>query len=143
MVGQFLYAWLQADPAITALLGSGDLTRAYPDAAPQAAAFPRLTYQVIDTPGEVAHDGPVGVETSLVQIDCWAVSRLAATLLGDAVRGTESNRKLDGYTGTAGGVLVEGSRLTGDREDFSPPVDAGDVGVYRRSLDFQITVRRP
>ena len=67
--------------AINALIG----TRYWPDIAPEDAALPRVTYQVIS---EIRNDwisGPGVGKRCRIQINCWARTRAGADQLGDAV----------------------------------------------------------
>lgn len=138
-VGKFIYAWLLQESDVTDLVGSGSAARIYPILAPQGKAFPRITYQVIDSPGTQQLDGPAGIYHPRVQIDCWSRGDYkTAQDLADAIVGDPGNLKLDGYRGTLGGVVVQGCHLIEQRDDFESPASASDVGIYRVSLDFKV-----
>ena len=67
--------------AINALIG----TRYWPDIAPDNAALPRITYQVISEIRNDWIDGPGVGKRCRIQINCWAATRNGADALADAV----------------------------------------------------------
>lgn len=140
--GKFLYAWLLQETGVTALVGSGTSARIYPVLAPQDTASPYVTYQVIDSPQLHTLDpGPAGLSHPRVQIDCYAQGMggyAQVQALSEAIKGTESSIKLNGYRGTLGGVTVQGAHLTSEQDIFEPPQDASDEGWHRVSMDFTI-----
>lgn len=79
----------------------------YPVEVPQDASYPAWSYQVIDDDQSLTHSGATGFSQARVQIDIMAQETAslsgygAAKGLADAVR-----TKLDGFSGTMGGVTV-------------------------------------
>lgn len=132
-VGKFITAWVKQDAGVTAIIGSGTATRIYPVLAPQGAAYPRVTYQVIDSPGQQQLSGPASYYTPRVQVDCW--TRDSYKVVQDLADAVED---MDGYRGTLGSVVVQGCHLVDRHDDYEPPGDASELGIYRVQLDFII-----
>lgn len=144
MIGKFLTAWMRQEAGVTALIGSGDSIRFFPQHGVQSRnVFPRATYlEVNDTPKHYLQ-GRTGTNTVNVQIDCWARGIGGATVansLADAIVGTSENQKLDGFRGTLGGVFVQCCLMRGGRQEFEEePADGSDEWTYRVMLSFDIT----
>ena len=128
-VGKGVRAVLTADAGVSADAG----TRVYPDALPQNATLPAIRYAVIDDRSEQHLTGIAGLANATIQIDCYALTRLAANDLGDDVR-----LALDRYEGTSSGVTIR--QVVGDfrRYGYEPPRGGGDVGTYVYSADFSV-----
>jgi hypothetical protein len=81
---------LQADAAVTAIIGEGDTCRHYPVRAPQGAALPYLVSQIIAGSAFTTHGQPADAEDTLdeklVQFTAVAETDTAATALRAAVR---------------------------------------------------------
>ena len=158
MIGTFLLAWAQADtgsagpdgtPRVMTLIpdaANPTYPRLYPQAAPQdLGQVLHATYFVVEG-AEMDHlKGPAGLARRLVQIDCWGYGD---TGYGDvqqlwlAFKGTGSDagktQKLNGLRTALAGINVQCCRLvSGPRESYSPPQDAGDVGVHQLGGDFE------
>lgn len=103
---------------LTASLGH---TRVYPTTLPQEPTLPAVTYFIVDTVGDYAHDERVG-EASRVQVDCYASSHRAAWTLGELARTT-----LEKFGRAYGGAaLVDGPADMGE-----PP----ELGRWRVKLE--------
>jgi hypothetical protein len=74
-----LVAFVLANPALVAFQSG----RFYPVQLPQAPTLPASTYMVISSIPDYSHDG-LSSKTPRVQIDCYAVTYLAAHALADA-----------------------------------------------------------
>lgn len=114
-----------AEQAIVALLiaaatSAGD--RIEPLQLPRDPALPAISYQRISTPRRIAHNGDQGYADFRTQINCWAKRTEGSTAgysqakqLADEVRVA-----LNGYRGTAAGVVVGLMRVSGDRDETDP-----------------------
>jgi len=109
---------LLADPDVSELVS----TRIYPGALPQAAIYPAIRYQRVDTVRVYSKAGYEGDSRPRLQIDCWAETYLEAKRLADAVR-----TAMDGFPEFA----VCENEQDGYEPDPAPP-------VYRVILDFSI-----
>lgn len=143
MIGAFIIAWMKQELGVTAIIGTSNNARIYPMQAPQNAAFPRVTYQIIaGDPGQ-SLTGPISLEWCTVQIDCWGGRGPGAYKqaydLAEAICGTESNRKLDGYYGaTIGSIEVRDCHKTSWSDTVIFPTDGSDDAILGVSLDFDI-----
>ena len=66
-----IFAALQAYAPLTALIGSGSSCRAYPDEAPQDAAYPLIVIVRIAGIPDVALSGPTNLLNCRYQFSCW------------------------------------------------------------------------
>lgn len=129
MIEESLHAYLVSQAAITAIAG----TRIYPTRAPQGAAFPRATYQLVSREHRHATALASGTASSRYQISCWGASYATAKQLADAIRET-----IDGYSGAWGSDTIDVVMVTNDVEFFEPPSDGAEVGTYHVALDVLI-----
>lgn len=119
--------------AVAAILG----TRVYPDQLPQAATLPAAVYFVVSGNEEVDLAGTTGVTHARVQIDCYAVTRLAANALATAVRNALAATHERGTWGT---VVTLGTTPAGsERYDTQTRGDGSDQVDYITSRDFLIS----
>jgi hypothetical protein len=112
-------ALLKDTATITALIG----TRYWPDIAPDDAALPRVTFQVIS---EIRNDflsGPGIGKRCRVQINCWDRTRTGADAVANAVEVAASN---------AQGRIV-----------FRQSTYDSDAQIYWTQLDWSIPVLSP
>lgn len=144
MVGVYgaVRAYILADPAITAIIG----TRFYPIKAPQAAIYPLVTMRRIVEPRGPHLRGPSGLAAPRYQLDAWAKETDSAAF-SNALRLAELIRlRIDGFSG----VLTDASETPDarfqvairfdDARDLFEPDPAGG-GYYRQSTDYVITYR--
>jgi hypothetical protein len=127
LIGNAVYALLQTVPEAGA---------AYPLMAPQTALLPYVIYQRIDGERFGSLTGPSGLAQTRIQVDCYATSYEAAQLAAETIR-----RKLDGYSGTIGGVRIGGvSKATDlpDQIDLEAETTTGQK-AFRASKDYLFT----
>lgn len=125
-----LVALLRAESTVTAICG----TRIYANRAPQNAAFPHVIITQMGSEENTSIDGASGQLRFLeFDIDCKAKSSVSAEALGNAVR-----VYLDDYSGTAGGYTVGAVLLNDESDDYEPPSDGSDVGVFVVTLDLTV-----
>ena len=125
-----LFGLLTTDPGVVALVGS----RVYPLAAPQGAAFPRITHQLITTTRDWDLLGPSGLRRALMQIDVWALSEGAAEELAERLRVL-----LDGFGGELGGVRVQLIQLVDEGALAEFRQDGSERPIYRVRFSARIT----
>jgi len=123
-IGKAVSAILTGDAAVAALVG----TRVWPMRLKQGTLQTSITYQRISAARSHTHDGPVGLNGSRIQVDCWAATYGAADALATAVR-----RALDNYEGTAAGIRIQRVFLDDESDEFEEATDADRV-----RLDFII-----
>lgn len=117
------------EEAITALLAHVAGGQRYWVRAPQKAKPPFLVLQRISGQRDYHSQGPSGLVTSRVQVDCYAATYTAAKTLA-----RETTQALSGHRGDE----LQGVFLDGERD--LPAEDAGAVNhLYRVSLDFITT----
>lgn len=119
--GDSLFAFLSADSAILALLGSDGKVRIYPDELPQGTAYPAARYTLIGELDQMASQGPLELTRLRYQIDCYALKTKDARAASRAIR-----NRLRGHKGAMGdhvvqGVFIENTR-TGRESDTEPPL---------------------
>ena len=126
---------LKADSTVTNQVS----TRIYQDYAYAKAAKPYLVVYQISAVRFPHMVGASGVVNSRVQVDCVASTRASRDATGDAVR-----LALDMATGSIGKVAasndqtIQYAQLNDDRHETVPPVQAGQRGIFTRSMDFLV-----
>jgi len=106
--------------------------KVYPIVAPQGAALPFITYQVIDKSDPWDTKGADSdADLARVQINIFTTTYAAANTLAASVRAI-----LDFYTGTNNSVVV-------DRIRFAAEYDLGEdlENYYRISQDYMIRIK--
>jgi len=125
-----LVALLSAEATITAICS----TRVYVQKAPQTAAFPHIIITQMGSDENKSIDGASGQLRFLTfDIDCKAKTSVQSESLANAVR-----VYLDDFTGTAGTYTIGGVILNDESDDYEPPQDGSDVGVFVVTLDVDI-----
>lgn len=128
-IGRGIRTYLVAQSGVSDLIS----TRMYPDILPQDTAFPSIVYAVISDITEHHLSAASNVSRSLIQIDCFASSRLSANALAEAVRA-----EMDGYRGSAGSESVLASHMRNRSFSYDMPDENDDVGLYRVMLEFLV-----
>lgn len=150
-IEEFIVGFLKATPEVTALVGGGTQFRFYPEVAPQedkatgVGTYPHGTYQVIDFPQLYHLDGPSKMAHPRIQVDWWGIGgkgRKEVTQLVEATRnasgGNPSGRKLDGFAGQWGELLIHKCELEDREFSTEPPVNAGELPFRRGRMDFVV-----
>lgn len=121
---------------ISTLLGNVPLagfvgTRIYWGLAPQGAALPYVTLQVISGSPDYASTGTTGVVEARIQVDCYGAT------YGQAKRTLRAAQTaLKNYKRLSGTPIVQGVFLDGER-DFSERRNDATI-VHKASSDFFI-----
>lgn len=130
-----LYAILGANALVTALLGSGDNLRVYPDRAPDdVGAVDYVVYQLITGESDQDHESAASTTRQRWQFDCIShTSAAAAKNLAKRVRDA-----LHGYAGTAAGVRI------GEINAYDGPSNFDQAGkAYRRIVETDVLFAEP
>lgn len=125
-----LVSLLSAEGTITAICS----TRVYVNRAPQNATFPHIIITQMSSEENTTLDGASGQLRFLdFDIDCKAKSSVTAESLANAVR-----TYIDDYSGTAGSYTIGAVLMNDESDDYEPPQDGSDVGVFVVTLDLTI-----
>lgn len=125
-----LVALLSSESTITAICS----TRVYVQKAPQNAAFPHIIITQMSSNENGSLDGGSGTLRFInYDIDCKAKTSVQSESLGNAVRVF-----LDDYSGTAGSFTIGAVVLNDESDDYEPPQDGSDVGVFVVTLDVDV-----
>lgn len=124
-------AILAADAAVAALVAD----RIHPIVLPQAGLFPALTYQVIDGDSHYSMQGPSGLASRRVQIDCHAETYEEAIDLKGAVIGA-----LSGFQGDVGSppVRIQGIFRQLERDNYDAELERAGPTLWGKPLDFMV-----
>lgn len=114
--------------AVAAIVG----TRVYPDILPQGVLYPAIRLQRISTPRSQYRtlNGRAEYASPRMQIDCWALSRLGALALSQAVY-----QLLEGFTGTIAGLRIDYVSTEDEGGDVEIGIGPDGRNVYRERLD--------
>lgn len=125
-----LVALLSTEATITAICS----TRVYIQKAPQNAVFPHVIITQMSSNENMSLDGGSGVLRFInFDIDCKARTSVQAESLGNAVRVF-----LNDYSGTAGNFTIGAVLMNDESDDYEPPQDGSDIGVFIVTLDLEI-----
>lgn len=119
-----LFAFLSADPVVSALVTANGIARIYPIKMPEGVKLASVVYTRISGQSEYTMQGPDGLARSRMQIDAWAPTAPAASALANVVKDA-----INGYRGTMGSVVVQGVFMENERESFDDIVQM--FGVSR------------
>lgn len=129
---RFLPAYLATLPAVTSLVSD----RIQPHAAPPSDVRPYITYFVVSENTVESLGGPSGLTTPRIQIDIVADTYTQADTIARAIKGTQTNRKLDGYTGELAGIKCQRALFDSRRDVYDEPNTGKGLGPSRVQLDF-------
>ncbi|MDX1388470.1 MAG: DUF3168 domain-containing protein [Acidobacteriota bacterium] len=132
-VHEGIVARLKATAAVTALIGSGDDARLYPQSLPQRVAYPALVYEVSLSRVENDLDGE-GYGDARVRLSSYAPTYTAAKELDKQVR-----LALHGFAHTTvGGVAIGSVSKVGGRDLLETGTEKNDVKLHRIYSDYQV-----
>ena len=114
MIEQTVYTALTTGSPLPTAAG----LRVYPMLMPQEPAYPALTYQRIANDPIASLDGNSNLDRVRLQIDCWALTYLAAKNLAAEVRAE---------------MATIGALLLLDLDDYE-----SNEKVYRVTMDFSL-----
>lgn len=128
-VATAIYGILSTTTAVTSVVS----TRIYPDAVPQNAAFPYVTFQEVTVQPTDTKDGASKLDICRIQVDCYSQAYDTTQNLGAAVRAA-----LDRFSGTSGGETIDKIIFT----NRSSGATDFELHVFWLSLDFDIRLLR-
>lgn len=133
MIGERLVGLLLAAPAVAALA----VDRVYPVQLPDGPTYPALVVTEVFGGGNYDFEGDVGVETSRVQIDCYAeTGQAAANDLALAVRRFLSGFRGGGDSGNA--CPIQQCTCINDFDMPEPSTERAGPRLRRRILEFTV-----
>ena len=125
-----LVSLLTGEATVSAICSS----RVYVNRAPQNAMFPHVIITQMNSEENGTLDGGSGQLRFLdFDIDCKAKSSVQAESLANAVRVF-----IDDYSGTAGSFTIGSVLMNDESDDYEPPQDGSDVGVFVVTLDLTV-----
>ena len=125
-----LVSLLTGEATVSAICSS----RVYVNRAPQNAMFPHVIITQMNSEENGTLDGGSGQLRFLdFDIDCKAKSSVQAESLANAVRVF-----IDDYSGTAGSFTIGSVLMKDESDDYEPPEDGSDVGVFVVTLDLTV-----
>jgi len=134
-IGEAVYAFLSAQPAIAALAGD----RILPDMAVQETAYPRIVFYRAGTARGKQLVSRTGLPQSRYTIEAWDLTRKGADNLADAVRqALQAFGELPSPKPPWGTVQVTAMSIEDQASDFTPPQDTSDIGAYRTRLEVNL-----
>ncbi len=129
LIGLAIYNVLANNSNVTDIVS----TRIYPNVAPQiSATFPFIVYTVTGVTPNDTKDGVSTLDVNDVLLMCYAGTYTEASKLANEVR-TAMDRLTEATYET---IKVQSSQFEGYNDSFS--ANAGDEGIYVKSLDFNI-----
>ena len=129
-VGLAIYNILSNDSDITDIVS----TRIFPNVAPQTTTFPFIIYDVDgDTPTDTK-DGASSLDINSLMVSCYCETYTQACDLAQLIR-TALDRISESTYNT---ITIQSSEYRGYSDIFDD--DAGDNGIYRKAIDFDIRV---
>jgi hypothetical protein len=134
--GTFLVSWVATRPDLSALVSS----RVGPWQSGQSdTSAERITYQKVSGGNWKSLRGPSGVARERYQLNCLAPTQQRAARLAQLVKGHKNDRRLDGYSGTVGGVTVQACLLDDEREEPNAPAFGQQTpNQYAVQQDYQV-----
>ena len=135
-----LYDKLTGTAALTALIGSGNDCRLYPELAPASTTKPYVTFSTISTTRSRHFAGITNsqVDFARVQVDIWAATSVSRRDTAEAVRDA-----MDGFSGAMGDEALDVRRVevVGPQMQMDAPFGDDEVPTYRAILELEISHR--
>lgn len=122
----------------TFLLGSGALAAAVGPRVvwgelPDGDARPIVCLWTTTSYPDVTMDGPNGLDSRRIQIDCWGMTLEQAKALDEAIR-----IRVAGFRGTVGGTDFKGIFIVNRSEERSPAIGAPAQRYFGARLDVVV-----
>jgi hypothetical protein len=129
MIRNSIRQYLLSKLAVTNIIG----TRLYPVVLPQLESVPAIVYRRISGGHNHNIDKATGSAIPVFELDCWADTYAQAETLAEAVRGV-----MQGFDGTMGDTVVTACILDDETDDYEPPDEGSDRGVFSITLRYRI-----
>ena len=135
-IGEALRTKLLSYNAVSSIVGQ----RMYPDALVQGAQLPAIAYYVTSTERDHTLEGLNRFASARVTLDCYALTRVAASSLSRAIRETG----VDHFKGLVSGYDFDGIEFdSGDEYLNDPPSDGNQEHRYIVSFDLLVHYVEP
>lgn len=112
-----LFAFLSADPGVSALVTADGTVRIFPIKLPQGVKQASVVYTRISGQSEYTMQGADALARSRMQIGAWAPTAPEASTLANKVKDA-----INGYKGLMGDVTVQGVFMDSERESYDDVV---------------------
>lgn len=130
-VGAAVRQYLVGRTAVAALIG----TRMFPDALPQNATVPAVTYTKISTTHQHTISRLAGLASCRIQFDCYATTRSVANNIAQTIQ----QCGIIPLRGLTNGVDIRAVELEDGESTFmEPPTDGGQELRYVTSFDLMV-----
>lgn len=126
-----LYSYLSGISGLTSLVS----TRIYPDIAPPDASMPYVVYQYVSADHVRNMTSASDFASRRVQFDVYGASALSVDNVFQQLRTALESKR--GNIGSEN-LAVLSSGIESERDDYIDPIDGGQVGKHRRTIDFII-----
>lgn len=114
---------------VSAIVG----VRVHPLVLPQGIVYPAIRYQRISTARDQYRTliGKAEYASVRMQVDCYALTALAAITLAQAVYNLA-----EGYSGIIGGLRIDATSTADQRADLEAGAGPAGVDLYRQGIDL-------
>jgi len=129
LIYKAVYNLLSNDSAITGIVG----TNIFPRVADMSATYPMVIYKRSDADHIESTTGSSGLAAGLMEVECYSKDFNESRDLCEKVR-----LLLQGYSGTAAGVVVQHSALVSDTDDDIQSADGSEDTVFVGSMGFRM-----
>jgi hypothetical protein len=130
-VGAAIRQYIVGRSAVSALIS----TRMFPDALPQNATMPAITYSKISTTHQHTISRLAGLASCRIQFDCFALTRSASNTIAQTIQ----QCGVIPLRGLTNGVDIRGVELVdGETTFMEPPTDGSQELRYVNSFDLMV-----
>ena len=135
-IGEAFRTKLLSYSTVSAIVGQ----RMYPDALVQGAQLPAIAYYVTSTERDHTLEGLGRFASARFTVDCYAATRMGASLLSKAIRETG----IDHFKGLVSGYTFDGIDFdSGDEYLNDSPIDGGQEHRYIVTFDLLVHYVEP
>jgi hypothetical protein len=135
-IGEALRTKLLTYSTVSTLVGQ----RMYPDSLVQNATLPAIVYYVTSTQRAHAISGVTKFASARITLDCFALTRTAASLISKAIRETG----IDAFRGVVSGYTFCGIDFDSADEYLNDtPTDGNQEHRYLVSFDLLVHYKEP
>lgn len=138
-IEEVLYSLLRSDAGIRAQIPDehvkGEI-RLYPEQAPASTLFPCAIYHTADNVPALTHEGAVGSDQYVWDLEVWGEDARSAKTLARMIR-----TKLHGYSGTTHGLKIQGMFLRSESTDHDLPQHAEERGLFAVMMGWELWFR--
>ncbi len=129
-----IHVYLSGKAALTALVSS----RIYRGKRPQTTKTnPAITYRKVSGQDVLYQEGVSNLGEARIEVECWGDTPASAEAVRDKIRDVCQKYAGTITSGEESVVIVE-MTLETDGEDYDPPQDDSDAGVFSAIVDLHI-----